>query len=147
MIKLLDANDVEEIMEYILDNNEENSLVINGGIFRDISIVRHMLFHSRLVCVANIDKKIEKLFAVLTPQEDSPDCSLYLVATTYDMPFITEALEVISEIFGHRYKKIKLLSSEKASEKLKQVYSNIGFGFELEICTMNSHKAIYSRFL
>lgn len=106
-----------------------------------------MLFHTRLVCIADVDKKIEKLFAVLTPQEDSPDCSLYLVATSYDKEFISEALEVVSEIFEDKYKKVKLLSAEKASEDLKKVYANIGFGFELEISTMNSHKAIYSRFM
>lgn len=147
MIKLLDANDVDDIMEFILDNNEGNSLVINGGVFRDFSIVRYLLFHARLICIANIDKKIEKLFAVLTPQEDSPDSSLYLVATSYDKVFISEALNLVSEIFEGRYKKVKLLSAEEASTDRKKVYANIGFGFELEIRTMNSYKAIYSKFL
>lgn len=147
MLNLLSANDVEEIMEYIYENENESMMILNPNVFRELSIVRYMLFHTRLVCIAEKEDKIIKFLAVLTPEANSPDCSLYLVAAYCDGEFFTNGINVLKEIFGHRYKKIKVLSSEEPTNFIEQHFSKIDFQLELKITNAKGQKLIYSRFL
>lgn len=147
MINLLSANDVEEIMEYVYENENGSMLILNPNVFRDMSIVRYMIFHTRLVCIAEKNIKIDKLLAVLTPEENSPDCSLYLIAAYNEGEFIDNAIDILKEIFGDKYKKIKVLSSQIATNSIDKQFKNLDFQLELEINNVNGQKSVYSRFL
>ncbi|MDR1405453.1 MAG: hypothetical protein LBJ20_07820 [Candidatus Methanoplasma sp.] len=150
MIELLAPRDSEKIMDFLDSTSRENILA-----FKNVRMLREMIFSSQLVAVGDVDQKgnILRLFAVQSPL--NVPWLLYLtivyMSVDDDDEFVREAINILKDVFSGKYAKIKAFinrnkKDENNDERTISMLERLGFVMEADLKNDSVHLSVYSFF-
>ena len=148
MIQLLSERDAEKIVDFVNQKNTDDSKVLRDMIGLTINspvITRSLLFHTDLVCIADLDQNsnIQKLFCVTPPRDVSAKRSIVICYMTVDKEFISTSIDMLQALLeGEPYTKIKISTRTPSN-----ILNDFGFEEELNIETTYYKQYTYSYFL
>jgi hypothetical protein len=143
MIELLSPNDCESILEYVASHSLYKESPIFGSL--DLMTLRNMMFYNQLILVGEktADTSLINLFVISVPGVESLIKSCTVVYYSPDYVFISQALDMIREVLGSDYSKIKVKLYNHADS---QLLVDSGFISEVNHDSDNGSMAIYSYF-